>query len=169
MPGDGTLAAPVRCPTQARVLVIDDEPIILSTLAAFLELEGYAQVDCFSDGREALAHFGRHGANVILCDYLMPGMDGVDVLARARDLDPRVPRILLTGYADKDAAIRAINEVGLFQYLEKPWSNDDLRLVLRNALERHCLLCCIGDRSSELEVAHGHLDELQREVLRAFS
>ena len=96
-------------------------------------------------------------------------MDGIEVLARARAIDATVPRILLTGYADKDAAIRAINEAGLFQYIEKPWSNDALRVTLRNALERHCLLACLTSRATELRRADRKLEDLQREVLRAFA
>ncbi len=172
MPAEGTHRAALERRftgiETARVLVIDDEPLILSTLSAFLELEGYGEVSCFECGTAALEHFAQHGADVILCDYLMPGLDGVEVLARARELDPRVPRILLTGYADKEAAIRAINEAGLFQYLEKPWSNDDLQLALRNALERHRLLSCIGSKAAELNIANARIEDLQRAVLRAF-
>ena len=66
----------------------------------------------------------------------MPEMDGLSFLAKVRDLKPEVPRVMLTGYADKENAIKAINEVGLYQYIEKPWNNDDLCLVLRNGIEK---------------------------------
>ena len=62
---------------------------------------------------------------------------------------PLVPRVLLTGYADKENAIKAINEVGLYQYIEKPWNNDDLRLIIRNALEKTVLLRQLKEKIQE--------------------
>jgi DNA-binding NtrC family response regulator len=71
---------------------------------------------------------------------MMPEMDGITFLRpHGRERDPLTTRILLTGYADKENAIRAINEAGLYYYLEKPWNNDHLKLVIRNGIERSAL------------------------------
>jgi response regulator RpfG family c-di-GMP phosphodiesterase len=75
-------------------------------------------------------------------------------------------RILLTGYADKRNAIRSINEVGLYQYLEKPWDNDRLLLVLRNAAERSVLLRELDERMQVLEQADRALAELRSRLLK---
>ena len=70
----------------------------------------------------------------------MPEMNGLEFLTEVKNLYPEVSRILLTGYADKENAIRAINEVGLYRYIEKPWSNDDLIINIKNGIERSYLL-----------------------------
>jgi response regulator RpfG family c-di-GMP phosphodiesterase len=82
---------------------------------------------------------------------------------------PLVPRILLTGYADKKNAINAINNVGLYQYIEKPWDNDNLRLVVRNGLEKTLLLRQLQNKILDAEKAQRELSEVHKDVLRAFA
>jgi response regulator RpfG family c-di-GMP phosphodiesterase len=105
---------------------------------------------------------------VIVADYMMPGMDGVTFLTQARDVRPEATRILLTGYADKQNAIRAINEAGLYQYLEKPWDNDALMIVLRNGVERARLLSDLHLQIDELEEAHSELAGFRARLAQAF-
>ena len=69
--------------------------------------------------------------DMVISDFLMPDMNGLEFLSEVKNLCPDTVRILLTGYADRDNAIRAINEIGLFQYLEKPWDNDHLILIIK--------------------------------------
>ncbi len=85
-----------------------------------------------------------------------------------KKLYPRVPRVLLTGYADKENAIKAINDVGLFQYIEKPWNNDDILIVLRNGLEKQRLLKKLESKIDEINRAYGDLRGLQQEIVRTF-
>ena len=99
---------------------------------------------------------------------MMPHMDGIELLAQIKALQPEATRILLTGYADKESAIRAINQVGLFQYLEKPWDNDQLLLAIRNGLEKRFLIKRLRETISELDEAHGGLKEVQKKLLEAF-
>lgn len=150
------------------VLIVDDEQMVLTSLSTFLELETDYEVRTFLDPAEAL-DFGRgQGVDVVISDYLMPGMDGIAFLSAFRELRPHAPRILLTGYADKENAIKAINEVGLFQYIEKPWDNDNLLLVLRNGIERMNLLRALDDKISEIDAAYGKLQGLQTDILKTF-
>lgn len=165
----GRDARPLPCDACSdSIVLIDDEQMILCALSAFLDLEGYTNVHCFDDGERALSFVEQHGADLIICDMLMPQLDGIDILRRARAVDPRIPRVLLTGYADKESAIRAIEEAGLFNYLEKPWANDQLSVVVRNALQQRRLLKCLSAKAAELDIANGRLQELQDRVLRAF-
>src|SRR5207253_2805144 len=97
-----------------------------------------------------------------------PEMDGIKFLSRARELKPMTTRILLTGYADKANAIRAINEAGLYYYLEKPWTNEQLKIVVRNGIERSALFNELDARVSALEAAHGDLAEIRRRLVQAF-
>ena len=79
-----------------------------------------------------------------------------------------MPRIILTGYADKENAIKAINEVGLYQYLEKPWNNEDLQIILRNGLEKKQLMSKLTRKIAEINRAHGELQGLHREIVKTF-
>jgi response regulator RpfG family c-di-GMP phosphodiesterase len=99
----------------------------------------------------------------------MPEMDGITFLAKVKDLLPMVPRILLTGYADKENAIKAINNVGLYQYIEKPWDNEDLKLVIRNGLEKNVLLRELEEKIREVEHAQSELSKVQKDILRVFA
>lgn len=155
----------------AVVMLVDDEPMVTATLQAFLELETEYEVVTCGSGAEALERFAAGPVDVVISDFLMPGMNGLELLAEVRRLDPEVPRLLLTGYADKDNAIRGINEVGLFQYLEKPLDNDQLLLSLRTALEHRGLRTALREKIDELESAlrkNNEMttrdDELQREM-----
>ena len=80
-----------------------------------------------------------------------------------------MPRIILTGYADKENAIKVINEVGLFQYIEKPWDNEQLRLVIRNGLEKQQLVTQLQQKISEINAAYGEIQNIQKEILKTFA
>lgn len=147
--------------TKETVVIVDDEEMVLKSLGAFLSLETEYNVRTFVSAGDALKFIDSNGANVVISDYLMPEMDGMRFLKHVKDLKPEIPRIILTGYADKENAIKGINEVGLYQYLEKPWDNNDLLIVLRNALERQRLVKALLDKMEELK-------GLQSEVLKAF-
>src|SRR5262249_32334179 len=106
---------------------------------------------------------------LVISDYMMPEMDGIAFLGKIKAKLPLVPRILLTGYADKEVAIKAINEVGLYQYIEKPWDNDALRLIVRNGLEKTVLLRELESKIQEVETVHWELSHVQKEILRVFA
>jgi len=99
----------------------------------------------------------------------MPEMDGISLLGHLKEIIPESPRILLTGYADKENAIKGINEVGLFQYIEKPWDNEQLRLVIRNGLEKQQLLMQLQQKIGEINQAYGDLQNIQKEILKTFA
>jgi DNA-binding NtrC family response regulator len=137
-------------PTHGRVLIVDDEEMVTRNLAMLLRLESALVPLPFNAPSEALEFVRGESVDVVLADFIMPGMNGLDLLAEVRRVQPAASRILLTGYADKQSAIRAINEVGLFQYLEKPWDNALMLMVLRNATERSQLLRQLGDKTRSL-------------------
>lgn len=149
-------------PQPPMVALVDDEPMVTAALASILELETDYEVRCFASGAAALADMKSTMPDVVVSDFLMPGMNGLEFLGEVKRLDSEVPRIMLTGYADKENAIRAINEVGLFQYLEKPLDNDQLLMVLRNALAHRGLQTALRDKIQELDHALH-----QRDVLSA--
>ncbi|MBD3380911.1 MAG: SpoIIE family protein phosphatase [candidate division Zixibacteria bacterium] len=135
----------------ARIVIVDDEPLVLDSLGSFLELETDHELVRFESPLEALNYIKRLPIDLIISDFLMPEMNGLELLAQVKHHQPETPRILLTGYADKENAIRAINEVGLFQYIEKPWDNDQVLLAIRSALETRSLRQSLREKIDELD------------------
>jgi len=153
---------------KSHVVIVDDEEMVLTSLSSLLSLETDYEVNTFLSSEEALDHIKNEDTDLVISDYLMPEMDGITFLGKVRKLKPEIPRIILTGYADKENAIKAINEVGLFQYIEKPWNNDDILIVLRNGLEKQRLIKTLQEKISEIDKANSELDGLQNEIVRAF-
>ncbi|WP_420634679.1 response regulator [Candidatus Palauibacter sp.] len=150
------------------VMIVDDEAMVVGAIQGFLELETDHLVIPFTSPQAALERLAEESVHTIVADLMMPGLDGVEFLTRARELRPEATRILLTGYADKENAIRAINEAGLYQYLEKPWDNDALAFAIRNGVERSQLFRALTERMGELEAAHEELAGLRERWIHAF-
>ena len=139
--------------TNSRVpllVIVDDEEMVLASLRSFLALETDYEVLTFSSPLKALESIRENQIDLVISDYLMPEMTGIEFLLEVKKLQPYATRILLTGYGDKENAIRAINEVNLYQYIEKPWSNDDLKLIIQNGLERRFLMADLGSEDRRL-------------------
>lgn len=149
------------------VLLVDDEVMVATALRSFLQLETPYRVLTFTSPHEALECLATQPADVAIADFMMPGMDGIEFLGTVRKQYPSTTRILLTGYADKENAIRAINEAGLYYYLEKPWDNEHLRLVVRNAVERASLFRDLEVKVNALESANQDLAEIRNRLIRA--
>jgi putative two-component system response regulator len=150
------------------ILIVDDEEMVAMALRSFLELETSYRILTFTSPAEALDAVDEETVNVVIADFMMPEMDGITFLRQLREKQPQATRILLTGYADKENAIRAINEAGLYYYLEKPWSNDHLKLVIRNGVERSTLFAELDRRVQALEGAHKELHDIRRRLVQAF-
>ena len=152
----------------ATIVIVDDEEMVLTSLSSFLTLETDYHVVTFTSVVEALDFVKQNSIDLVVSDYLMPEMDGISFLAKVREIKPEVPRIILTGYADKENAIKAINHVGLFQYIEKPWDNDDLLIILRNGLEKQKLITRLNEKIKEINNAYKELQDLQNEIVKTF-
>ncbi|MFP4623533.1 MAG: response regulator, partial [Gemmatimonadota bacterium] len=150
------------------ILVVDDEEMVATALRSFLELETSYRILTFTAPTRALEDAHTDQVNVVIADFMMPEMDGITFLRHFREKNPEATRILLTGYADKENAIRAINEAGLYYYLEKPWNNEHLKLVIRNGVERSTLFNELDRRVQALEGAHEELREIRRRLVQAF-
>ncbi len=142
-----------------KIVVVDDESIVTSAFKTLFKVEGYCDVHLFNKPTEALEFMKLETPDLIISDFLMPDMNGLQFLTAAKKLHPETSMILLTGYADKENAIKAINEVGLYKYIEKPWDNDDLLMNIRNGIERSHLLGDLRQKINELEAAKKQLEE----------
>ncbi|HYM12991.1 MAG TPA: sigma-54 dependent transcriptional regulator, partial [Bryobacterales bacterium] len=122
------------------VLVVDDEPGIRESLGGVLEDEGYG-VRAVASGEEALAQLSARTYPVVLLDIWLPGMDGLDVLARIQEMEPvrRPAVVVISGHGTIETAVKA-TKLGAFDFIEKPLSIEKLTVTLKNALERRRLL-----------------------------
>lgn len=148
------------------IVIVDDEPMVTSTLKTLLGLEGFMSVQFFNNPFEALEFLKLSEPDLIISDFMMPQMNGIEFLRHAKEFYPDTSMILLTGYADKENAIKAINEVGIYKYIEKPWDNADLILNIKSALETTRLKRELAQKNCELELHVNHLEELVKEKTR---
>ena len=102
-----------------RLLLVEDDEKIASFIIKGFKAEGFA-VDHAADGQNGLHLALTEPYDAAIVDIMLPELDGLAFLAKAREIQPEASRILLTGYADKESAIRSINEIGLYQYIENP-------------------------------------------------
>ncbi len=122
-----------------RLLLVDDEENILRSLRRVLR-RGDWQIETATNGEQGLAVFERFDPSVVISDFRMPGMNGVDFLAKVKVLAPRTQRIMLTGQADQLAIEEAINRSEVFRFISKPWNDAQLVLMVKSAFEQHQLV-----------------------------
>ena len=130
----------IKAEAPVRVLFVDDEQNILRSIKRLFMEESY-EVLTANSGEEALKLL-KDGQDIglIVSDQRMPGMQGVDLLKHASEISPDTLRIMLTGYSDINAAIEAINKGGAYQYITKPWKDDELIQIVRDAVYRYSLI-----------------------------
>jgi len=150
------------------IVIVDDEEMVLTSLRSFLTLETEYAVETYDSPTQAIEKIRENTVDLVISDYLMPGMNGIQFLLEIKKIRPYATRILLTGYADKENAIKAINEVGLYQYIEKPWENEDLKLVIQNGLERRFLMERLEEKIREVQHVQQNLQDIQAQIIKAF-
>ncbi len=133
----------------ARLLVVDDEKGIRDALAQLFEYEGH-QVECAEDGGSGIEKAQRLRPDVIFLDVKMPGMDGLDALARIREHDSHALVVMISGHGTIDTAVEATRK-GAYDFLEKPLDTDRLLVTLRRALELRGLTRSMADLKSQVE------------------
>ncbi len=116
-----------------KILLVDDETGILDSLQILFRGEGY-QVAVARGGKEALRSLESEKPDLVLSDIRMPGVSGLEVLAKAKAVDPEMAVVLMTAQASLQTAVRAVNE-GAYHYLQKPFANDELLAICRRAVE----------------------------------
>ena len=122
----------------ASILVIDDEEIIREALETLLTAEGY-QVRTAATGAEGLDLVSRAPFDAVLLDLMLPDRNGLEVLEDIRRLDEDLPVVMITAFGSIDGAVAATKQ-GAFYYFTKPFKNDEVLVVLRNAFDRRRLV-----------------------------
>jgi type II secretory ATPase GspE/PulE/Tfp pilus assembly ATPase PilB-like protein/DNA-binding response OmpR family regulator len=122
-----------------RLLIVDDEPGVLNALTRAFRQENY-EIATAADGAQGLQHLAEATTHLVISDFLMPGMNGAQFLRAVRDRSPDTIRIMLTGHADTDAVMGAINEGAVYKFILKPWDDNDLRITVALALEQFDLV-----------------------------
>jgi DNA-binding NtrC family response regulator len=150
------------------IMIVDDEDMVITSVKAFLQLETDFDIRGFTDPEEAAAFAQTNSVDVAVSDYLMPKMNGIQLLSKVKESQPEASRVLLTGHADKQSAIQAINQVALFQYLEKPWDNAQLLLVVQSGAERARLFRDLKEKVEALDNANSSLKNVQKRLIQAF-
>lgn len=148
-------AAP-RC----QVLVIDDEPEVLNAMKRQLRRE--FDVFLAHDPEEALAILRERPIQVVISDERMPRMTGSELFSRIREEYPQAIRLLLTGYADLQAVIQAVNQAHIHRYITKPWDTTEIRTIVREAYERHRMIAQNQNLLDELREANERLEQRVR-------
>ena len=123
--------------TSSQVLFVDDEEHLRLSAAQTLDLADLP-ASCFAHGETALAEISRNFTGVLVTDIRMPGIDGLELMRRALEIDPEFPVILITGHGDVELAVQSIRD-GAYDFLEKPYAPDRMVDTVRRALDKRRL------------------------------
>ena len=119
-----------------KILLVDDEPAIIKALTRVLQYEGYT-IQGITNPTEAADLLREEEFHLVICDHTMPEMTGIEVLRSARLIQPGTIRVMLTGNADLEMAMAAINQGEIYRFLTKPWDNNDLMVTVRLGLREY--------------------------------
>jgi len=119
----------------AKVLVVDDEAVVGQSFDRVLSEKGY-EVNTALSGEEALRKVGTNGYDLVFTDIKMPGMDGLEVAKRIKEMNPWVPVVVVTGYGTEDNEARA-EEIGVSGFLRKPLSPEVIEWITKKTLKEH--------------------------------
>lgn len=150
-----------------KVLLVDDEPLILKALVRLLQ-----RTPCLCDGRlfklelvtfseplKALEYARDHQVSLVMSDYRMPGMDGVELLTMIKTLQPDAARLIISGYADLNALINAINRAHIYRFVAKPWNDYELVSTIGQALRHRQLMIENQRLADQARVEQGQLSD----------
>ena len=120
------------------ILIVDDESIVRSSLKSWLEEDGY-NIETAASGDEALRKLQRQQYHIMLVDIKMPGIDGIELLRRVKDINPEIEVVMITAYASIESAVEAM-KIGAFDYITKPFEPDEVGLIIKKIIKHKNLL-----------------------------
>jgi DNA-binding NtrC family response regulator len=148
--------------SKARILIVDDELIVRKSLASWFQEEGYS-VDVAESGKQTLEKLVENDWDIFLLDIKMPGMDGLELQRKIKEIHPNASVIIMTAYASVETAVEAMKQ-GAYDYIVKPFEPDDLEHMVRNATERKQLMNAntqLREKIEEMSPYHGIVGKSQ--------
>lgn len=157
--------------TDIRIMLIDDEPHVLAALQRALRLhppvEGQRSlIETYTSPLQAIEAARERIMDVVVCDYRMPELDGVETLCRLRELQPQAGRIMLSGSRDFDTVVDAVNVAQVGRIVIKPWHDLELIAAIRDAVQTRRLLVENAELADQLRVQRGLLTQQEAELRR---
>ncbi len=146
-----------------KILLVDDEPNVLKSLSRLLKQYHLITASC---GEEALLLAKAQSFDLVISDYRMPGINGVDFLIRFKHIQPDAIRMVLTGYADLEGVQHAINDAEVFRFINKPWNNLEIVNAVENGLDHRRILLENRMLADQVRAQQALLDEKEA-ILRA--
>lgn len=146
-----------------KILLVDDEPNVLKSLSRLLKQYHLTTASC---GEEGVLLAKEHMFDLVISDYRMPGINGVDFLIRFKRIQPDAIRMILTGYADLEGAQHAINDAEVFRFINKPWNNLEIVNAVENGLAHRRILLENRVLADQVRAQQALLDEKEA-ILKA--
>lgn len=150
---------------EIKILIVDDEELVLRALKRLLMDERYTILTTTS-AEQGLEILKKEEPQIIISDYRMPGMNGVDFLKKAFVRKPDSVRIVLSGYADTASIVEAINEGRIYKFIPKPWNDDELKIAISNAIDRYLLNKRNIELTEELMIKNEELAKMNEDLKR---
>jgi two-component system probable response regulator PhcQ len=155
-----------------KLLIVDDEPNVLNALRRMCLNQAAPpalpdpQVNNFTSAGEALDFVRGHPVDLVISDYRMPEMDGASFLTLVKEIQPDAARIIISACTDMEGIVRAINDAGIFRFVSKPWSDDDLKMTIMEVLAHRSLMVENRLLADEVRRQRGLISQQQLELER---
>jgi DNA-binding NtrC family response regulator len=148
--------------TEHTVVIVDDEPNVLNALGRLLRGENYT-LSTTTNPTDVVDLVRRTPVSLIISDYEMPELNGIELLKTVKAISPETIRIILTGKADMQATVQAINEGEVFRFITKPWDDEDLKITVRHALMQYDLWIDNRQLVRTVQAQHDALREIEEQ------
>ena len=148
---------------EIKILCVDDEQNVLNALKRLFLDDDYAILTATA-GKEGLEILEKEHAQIVISDYRMPAMNGVEFLKAVCNRWPYTVRIVFSGYADAASIVSTINEGQIYKFISKPWNDDELKVTVSNAIERYYLFKKNRELTTELQKKNEELTRLNLEL-----
>ncbi|MGV3741868.1 MAG: response regulator [Burkholderiaceae bacterium] len=152
-----------------RILLLDDELNVLQALRRAIRLllsEKECRLETFSDPEQALLRVGESAFDVVIADYWMPGLNGIEFLKAVKHIQPDAVRLMLSASTEFQTAIKAVNQAEVFRFIAKPWTAEDMQQALGLALAHRDKLLEDRRLADEMRVKRGTLAPQEFEARR---